>query len=119
MGVSAVHAVKVADADQCRTEIGGNLFEFMKDLHLRFLTSMLGKFSQYAYKNCFATLAHSRDNFPTKCLPFSLNLEFQFHSVVGQLDICGQRRVCFCVRQIMANVGKESTLGLHPFHDAQ
>ena len=33
MAVSAMHAVKVADAHQRRAEVGRNFFEFVKDLH--------------------------------------------------------------------------------------
>ena len=33
VAVSAMHAVKVPDAHQRRAEVGGNILEFVEDLH--------------------------------------------------------------------------------------
>ena len=67
----------------------------------------------------FANFADFFAIFAVKKLAPSLNLKFQFHSVVRQPHMRRQRRIGRRVRQIVADVGEERPLRFHPLHDAQ
>ena len=104
--VSAVHTVEVADADQCGTEVVGNIFEFVKGPHP----------TSSSHANCgfLASLGMT-----IRILFRPSNFELDFHPVKRQLHSRGQRGIRSFVGQIVTDVRKESALWFYLFHNFQ
>jgi hypothetical protein len=109
--VRAVNAVKVADADDRRTEVRGDVGELVKDFHRCFSRRRDAEITEKILISVFlGALGISAVN---------LNLKLQLHPVIRQLHTRRQRCIGRLVRQVMADVSKKRALRFHLSHNLQ
>ena len=92
--MGAMHAIEITHADQRRPKVGGNVFEFVKDLH-----------------------GDSMNGSDDRKMQRHLDFELQFHAIIREPHVGRQRSIGGLMRQIMANVRKEGSLRFQPLHD--